>query len=46
MKDAAKFEDTVSQLVRYVGTQPWKLSSVASKAMSVIVAPVITNRNV
>ena len=32
----------VSQLVRYVGTQPWKLSSVASKAMSAIVAPVIT----
>ena len=42
-KDAAKFEDTVSQLARYVGTQPWKLSSVASKAMSAIEAPVIAS---
>ena len=32
-KDAAKFEDTVSQLARYVGTQPGKLSSVASKGL-------------
>ena len=42
-EDAAKFEDTVSQLARHVGTQPWKLSSVASKAMSAIKAPVITS---
>ena len=42
-KDAAKFEDTVSQLARHVGTQPWRLSSVASKAMSAIEAPVITS---
>ena len=41
-KDAAKFEDTVSQLARHVGTQSWRLSSVASKAMSAIAAPVIT----
>ena len=42
-KDAAKFEDTVSQPARHVGTQPWRLSSVASKAMSAIEAPVITS---
>ena len=40
---AAKFEDTVSQMARQVGTQPWRLSSVASKAMSTIEAPVITS---
>ena len=42
-KDTAKFEDTVSQLARHVGTQPWRLSSVASKAMSAIEASVITS---
>ena len=41
-KDAAKFEDTVSHLARHVGTQLWRLSSVALKAMSAIAAPVIT----
>ena len=40
-KDAAKFEDTVSHLARHVGTQPWRLSSIASKAMLAIAAPVI-----
>ena len=33
-KDAAKFKETVSALARHVGTQPWKHSSLASKAMS------------
>ena len=42
-KDTAKFEDTVSQLARHMGTQPWRLSSVALKAMSAIEAPVITS---
>ena len=28
-KDAAKFEDTVSQLARHIGTRPWRLSLVA-----------------
>ena len=28
-KDAAKFEETVSHLARFVGTRPLKLSSVA-----------------
>ena len=40
-KDAAKFEDMVSQLANYVGTRNWTKSSVASKAMSAIEAPVI-----
>ena len=40
-KNAAKFEDTVSQLARHVGTRNWQQSSVASKAMSTIRAPVI-----
>ena len=33
-KDAARFEETVNSLARHVGTQGWKYSSVASKAMS------------
>ena len=41
-KDAAKFEDTVSALARYVGTKGWTRSSEASKAMSAIKTPVIT----
>ena len=44
-KDAAKFEDTVSLLVRFVGTQGWTRSSEASKAMSALDAPVITAPN-
>ena len=40
-KDAAKFEETVSALARHVGTQPWKHSSLASKAMSSLLKPVI-----
>ena len=35
------FEETVSHLARYVCTWPQKLSSVASKAMSAIMAPVV-----
>ena len=46
VKDAARFEETVSHLARFVGTQSWKLSSVASKAMSALTAPVITVRTV
>ena len=38
-KDAAKFEETVSALARHVGTQPWKHSSLASKAMSSLWSP-------
>ena len=44
-KDAAKFEDTVSALARFVGTQGWTRSSEASKAMSALEAPVITAPN-
>ena len=44
-KDAAKFEDTVSSLARFVGTQCWTCSSEASKAMSALEAPVITAPN-
>ena len=40
-KAAAKFEETVSALARHVGTQPWKHSSLASKAMSSLSEPVI-----
>ena len=40
-KDAVKFEETVSALARHVGTQPWKHSSLASKAMSSLSEPVI-----
>ena len=40
-KDAAKFEETVSALARHVGTQPWKHSLLASKAMSSLSEPVI-----
>ena len=40
-KDAAKFKETVSALARHVGTQPWKHSSLASKAMSSLSEPVI-----
>ena len=39
-KDAAKFEDTVSQLARHMGTSPRPQSSVASKAMSTLQTPV------
>ena len=39
VKDAARFEDTVSSLARFVGTQYWKFSSMASKAMSTLSAP-------
>ena len=39
-KDAAKFEDTVSQSVGHVGTSPWPQSSVAPKAMSTLQAHV------
>ena len=38
-KDAAKFEDTVSELARHVGTSLWPQSSVASKAMSTLKSP-------
>ena len=31
----------MSHLARFVGTRPWKLSSVASKAMSAITAPTV-----
>ena len=40
-KDAAKFEDTVSRLARYVRTQLWKHLFIALKAMSTIKAPTI-----
>ena len=40
-KDAAKFKETVSALARHVGTQPWKYSSLASKAMSSLLEPMI-----
>ena len=44
-KDAAKFEDTVSALASFVGTQGWTRSSEASKAMTALEAPVITAPN-
>ena len=40
-KDAPRFEETVSSLVRHIGTQGWKHSSVVSKAMSRLALPVI-----
>ena len=42
MKDAARFEDVLNKLVRYVDTQPWLRSSVAAKAMGELLAPVFT----
>ena len=43
VKGAAKFEDAISKLARFVETRPWPLSLVALnlKAMSTIEAPVI-----
>ena len=38
-KDDARFEETVSALAWHVGTQPWKHSSLASKAMSSLSEP-------
>ena len=38
-KDAAKFMDTVSKLVRHVDTSLWPQSSVAPKAMSTLETP-------
>ena len=39
-QDAARFEDVVSKLASYVGTQPWSRSSEVAKAMGELRAPV------
>ena len=38
-KDAARLDDRVRKLARHVGTSPWPQSSVALKAMSILVTP-------
>ena len=38
-KDAAVFENTKDQLVRYVATQSWKHASDASRALETLTAP-------
>ena len=40
-KDAAKSKETVRELAWHVGMQPWKHSSLASKAMSSLAKPTI-----
>ena len=44
-KDGARFEETVNSLARHVGTQGWKYSSVALKAMSQLAPHIITAPN-
>ena len=39
-RDAASYADTVSKLARHVGTQTWSQSTVTTKAMIELVAPV------
>ena len=39
-RDAARYADTVIQLERYVGTKTWSQSTVGTKAMIELVAPV------
>ena len=38
-RDAARFNDTLKQLARYVGEQAWSQSTVTAKAMVELVAP-------
>ena len=39
-QDAARFEDVVSKLASYVGTQPWSRLSEVAKAIGELRAPV------
>ena len=39
-QDALRFEDVISKLAIYVGTQPWSRSSEVAKAMGELRAPV------
>ena len=38
-RDAARFNDTLNTLARYVGVQAWSQSTVTAKAMIELVAP-------
>ena len=41
-QDAARFEDVLNNLARYVGKKLWSRSLVAAKAMGELLAPVFT----